>query len=387
MSPRFTFPRPVPLEQIERWDGEWPVTCSEGTKADGPPPVLSVCIPAYNGALYLAEAMKSVLDQTFSDFELIVVDDASTDATVEIARSFHDPRIRRFCNRVNRGLVGNWNRCIELARGAYVCIFHQDDVMMPGNLAAKVSFLDSYPTAGFVHSNVLQVGPQGELLSEYWSPKLGPEDVGLQAGAVVLDKLLRGGNAVCAPSVVLRRACLDAVGPFDGRLPYTADWEMWMRTAVFVDVGYFIEPLVKYRRHESNETLKFLGPAELKHAYSAKRLLLEKCRRHIPGAELLEAELARQYWELAVREARIKREKGDHVEAWRYLQVAAGCEQVPRPSNEDARLRAGFADVEEVRAELSLARGRIAAMESTKFWRLRRAWFRFKRTLRLPADE
>ncbi len=356
-------------------------------EADGPPPILSVCIPAYNGARYVAEAIKSVLDQSFSQFELIVVDDSSTNATVEIANSFRDSRIRCVCNLVNRGLVGNWNRCIELARGGYICIFHQDDVMMPDNLAAKVNFLDSHPTAGFVHSNVLQVGPQGELLSECWSPKLGPEDVGLLAGAVVLDKLLRGGNAVCAPSVVLRRACLDAVGPFDGRLPYTADWEMWMRVAVFFDVGYFIEPLVKYRRHEGNETLKFLGAAELEHAYRAKRLLLGKCRRHIPGAELVEAELARQYWELAMREARIKRESGDDLEAWRYLQVAAGCERVPRAGDEDARLRAGFADVEEVRAELSLARGRIAAMESTKFWRLRRAWFRLKRTLRLPADE
>ena len=129
---------------------------------------------------------------------------------------------------MNRGLVGNWNRCVELARGTYLCIFHQDDLMMPGNVAAKVTFLDEHPTAGFVHSNVLQVGPRGELLSEWWSPPLGPDDVGLQAGAVVLEKLLRGGNAVCAPSVVMRRECLDAIGPFDGRLPDTADWEMWI---------------------------------------------------------------------------------------------------------------------------------------------------------------
>jgi glycosyltransferase involved in cell wall biosynthesis len=348
--------------------------------------VLSVCIPAYNGALYLAEAMKSVLDQSYSDFELIVVDDASSDATAEIAQSFQDPRLRHFRNRVNRGLVGNWNRCIELARGSYLCIFHQDDIMMPGNLASKVRFLDENPTAGFVHSNVLQVGAQGELLSEWWSPPLGPEDVGLKAGAMVLDKLLRGGNCVCAPSVVLRRECLGTLGPFDGRLPYTADWEMWMRASVFHDVGYFIEPLVKYRRHAGNETLKFLGEQEAGHAYRAKIMVLEKCGRYIPGAEELKAELARQYREFAVREVESRGDSGDYREAWRYLTAAASLEERREDSGEEARLQSARVELEHVRTELSVARDRITAMESSKFWRLRRAWFRLKRALGLPAD-
>jgi hypothetical protein len=366
------------------------MTRPESTKGHASGPVLSVCIPTYNGAAYLAEAMKSVLDQTLADFELIVVDDASTDATVEIAKSFEDRRIRHFSNRVNRGLVGNWNRCIELARGTYVCLFHQDDVMMPDNLAAKVSFLDRRPTAGFVHSNVLQVGPQGELLSASWSPKPAPDDVGLHAGAAVLDKLLRGWNTVCAPSVVLRRACVDVLGPFDGRLPYTADWEMWMRAAVFFDVGYLIEPLVKYRRHERNETLRFLGGEELEHAYRAKILVLEKCGQYIPGAEQLKAQLARQYWGFAVEKAQLSGEKGDYHEACRYLRAAesfVGWEVGQPPRAEDMRLQSARVELEQVGAELGLARARITAMESSKFWKLRRLWHRLKRALRLPADD
>jgi hypothetical protein len=351
-------------------------------------PVLSVCIPTYNGAAYLAEAMKSVLEQGGIDLELLMVDDASTDATVEIARSFDDQRIRHFTSGVNRGLVGNWNRCIELARGTYLCIFHQDDVMMPGNLAAKVDLLDRNPRAGLVHSNVLQVGPRGELLSEWWSPRLGPEDVGVQAGATVLDKLLHGGNAVCAPSVILRRACLEVLGPFDGRLPYTADWEMWMRVAVFFDVGYLIEPLVKYRRHEGSETLKFLGANGLEHAYRAKVLVLERCGKDIPGAEHRKGQLRRQYWEFAVHSARLHGERGDYREACRYLRAAetfVGGDGDPAPTAEDVRLPAALVELEQVRAELDRVRGRVTAMESSKFWKLRRAWFRLTRALRGPG--
>jgi hypothetical protein len=353
-------------------------------------PRLSVCIPTYNGAAYLAEAMKSVLDQSLSDFELIVVDDASTDATVEIARSFEDPRIRHVGHRVNRGLVGNWNRCLELARGTYVCIFHQDDIMMPDNLVAKVSFLDRSPGVGFAHSNVLQIGPGGELLSDSWWPKPAPDDAGRQPGTAVLDRLLTGGNAICAPSVVLRRDCVDALGPFDGRLPYTADWEMWMRAAVFFDVGYLIEPLVKYRRHQGNETLRFIGPDALEHAHRAKLLVLERCEAHIPGAQPRKAQLARQYWALAVQEAQLSSERGDYAEAGRYLRAAetfVGPEIEPEPPAADRRLQAARVELERMRTELGLARARITAMESSKFWALRRAWLRLKRALHLSAEQ
>jgi Glycosyl transferase family 2 len=370
--------------------GERILTRLESPKGNGAPPVLSVCIPTYNGAAFLAEAMKSVLDQNFAEFELIVVDDASTDATVEVATSFDDRRIRHFRNRVNRGLIGNWNRCVELARGTYVCIFHQDDVMMPGNLAAKVDLLDRNPRAGFVHSNVLQVGPQGELLSEWWSPRPPPEEVGVHAGARLLDQLLQGGNTVCAPSVVLRRDCLEALGPFDGRLPYTADWEMWMRVAAFFDVGYLREPLVKYRRHEFSETLKFQGADGLEHAYRAKALVLAKCGREIPAAEHRKGQLRRQYWGVALQAALRSAESEDYGEACRYLRAAAkftGGEGASPPGAEDVRLQAARVELEQVRAELDRVRGRVAAMESSKFWNLRRAWFRLKRALHLPADE
>ena len=118
--------------------------------ANGQPVKVSVCIPSHNGADFLPQAIESVLAQTFTDFELVVVDDSSDDASVAIARSFDDPRLRLHANPARLGLVGNWNRCVELARGEYIYLFHQDDVMEPDNLARKSSFLDEHPSAGFV---------------------------------------------------------------------------------------------------------------------------------------------------------------------------------------------------------------------------------------------
>lgn len=354
-----------------------------------PRPSLSVCIPTCNGATYLGEAIASVLDQNL-DLELIVVDDASTDKTAEMARAFQDPRIRHYSNRVRRGLVGNWNRCLELARAKYVCIFHQDDIMMAGNLAAKVELLERNPRVGFVHSNVLQVGPRGELLSSGWTPSPDPGDAGVRAGAAVLDELLRGGNVVCASSVVLRRECLEALGPFDGRLPYTADWEMWMRTAVFFDVGYLVEPLVKYRRHLRNHTLQFVGADALEHAYRAKMLVLEKCGGEIPAAGQLGRYLAHWYWNLALEQAHACSEQGDYREVRRCLRAAetfAIEQDGGRDPNDETQLRAARVELEQMRNEVRAVRGRIAAMETSKFWTMRREWFRVKRALGLPADE
>ena len=106
---------------------------------DTPPPVLSICVPTYNGQAYLAEALESILQQTYASFEVIVVDDGSTDKTLEIVQAFAaaDVRLRVYQNPQQRGIPGNWNECVRLARGQYVCVFHQDDVMLPNNLARK----------------------------------------------------------------------------------------------------------------------------------------------------------------------------------------------------------------------------------------------------------
>jgi glycosyltransferase involved in cell wall biosynthesis len=287
-----------------------------------PRPTVSVCIPTHNGAPYLERAIASVLAQTFADFELLVVDDRSSDASPAIARSFTDPRVRCVANELRRGLVANWNRCLELAGGEHVAIFHQDDVMMPENLADKVGLLQAHPAVGMVHSNVHQIGPADELIAESWYTYPTAEEDGVHPGLAYLRRMLTGLNPVCAPSVVLRRECYERLGGFDGRLPFTADWEMWMRIAAFYDIGYRIRPLMAYRRHPDMESARFRGARELEQGYRAKMLVLEKVGGRMPDADALRRHVIDEHRHLAVERARQAQAAGHADEVLRYLVLA-----------------------------------------------------------------
>src|SRR6266851_9466342 len=212
---------------------------------------VSVCIPTYNGAEFVVKAIESVLAQTFADFELLVVDDRSDDTTVDIVRSFPDPRVRICQNEKRLGIPGNWNRCLSLARGEYICLFHQDDVMLPENLERKVQVLASDATISFVHS-------AAETLVENSAPTvLGNwiEDASqdfIVEGVTYFRRLFFHGNLICAPAVVARRQRLVELGGFDAQLGYTPDYEMWMKACVKGSVGFLSRPLVEYRWHGKN---------------------------------------------------------------------------------------------------------------------------------------
>ena len=283
---------------------------------------VAVCVPTYNGGRYLAESIASVLGQSFYDFDLLVVDDCSTDNTRAVVSQFGDPRIRAIWNDTRLGLVGNWNRALSLCRGDYVCLFHQDDIMAPDNLQKKVAFLDEHPTAGLVHSNVAQIGSLGETISEWWYFKPDPADAGLQRGADFFTRLLTGPNIVCCPSVVLRRSVIERVGPFDPSLPFTTDLEMWMRVALSYDIGYLTETLVKYRQHAGGETSNFLGVKELEHRYAAKRVVLSKHADRLPDLPVLNERLADTYKKLALERANESFGRHEHEQARAYLQLA-----------------------------------------------------------------
>lgn len=293
-------------------------------------PLVSIVIPVYNRPALVREAIDSALAER--DVEVIVVDDCSTDDTRDVVASFDDPRVSYVANETRQGLVGNWNRCLALARAPYVTVFHQDDVMHPENLARKAAFLDAHPSVGMVHSNVRQIGPAGEVLSRWWYAEPRPVDEGVHAGRDEFLALLRGVNRVCCPSVVWRRTWYETLGGFDARLPFTADWEMWMRLALFADVGYLNAALVDYRRHDANETEKFLGVAELEHALLAKQLVLEKYAERIGDAAGLRAEITGRYREHALAEAARRYRRDDASGARPFLAFAASLQSTDGPA-------------------------------------------------------
>jgi glycosyltransferase involved in cell wall biosynthesis len=187
-------------------------------------PAVSVCIPAYNRAKLLRELMESVLAQTFQNLELIVCDNASEDHTESVVRSFSDKRIRYFRSPQNLGHRENWNRCLRLARGNYIAILPDDDMMLPENLARKVEALLCSPQVGLVHSKHHLIDEEGRIIKYDTNWDHGPDrivDV-LEGRAGLLTAFL---NTINLPTVLFRRACYEKLGGFSDRIKFAYDWE------------------------------------------------------------------------------------------------------------------------------------------------------------------
>ncbi|NEP78111.1 MAG: glycosyltransferase [Okeania sp. SIO3B3] len=220
-------------------------------------PKVTVCLPTYNSGEFLTQAIDSVLQQTFTDFELIISDDCSNDNTPEIITSYlqKDNRIRYLRNSKNLGLFTNWNQCLESTNGEYITIFAQDDVMLPKNLEQKVNILDKYQNIGLVTSSVMVVDANNNHLNWNWANYL--EDK-LVNGKEWVRNILGEANPICCPFVLMRRQVLEKVGrKFNENYAYAADLELWLRIALVADLYFVKEILGYYRWHEGNKTHSF----------------------------------------------------------------------------------------------------------------------------------
>ncbi len=243
-------PHPSPFD----WAQDRPLSGGEGRGEKFFAPTtraVSVCVPTYNGAAFIEEALHSILNQTYQDFELLVVDDGSTDATLDIVQSFPDPRIQVHRNPERLGIPANWNRCLELAGGEFVCLFHQDDVMLPENLECKVQLLSADETVGFVHSGVEALVDESAPSSFANWIEDATEDTVFD-GLEYFRTLLLRGNRVCAPTVMARRHALLEQGGFDKDLGFACDYAMWLRLCLTYRVGFLARPLIRYRWHGGN---------------------------------------------------------------------------------------------------------------------------------------
>jgi glycosyltransferase involved in cell wall biosynthesis len=214
-------------------------------------PKVSFVIPCYKLAHFLGDCVNSILAQSYDDFEALIMDDCSPDNTAEIARQFKDPRVIHVRNETNLGLVLNYKKGVELSRGRYVWAISADDCLRSKSVLQRyVDFLDKNPQVGFVFCPAMSLIEGKECGVNDWSAWPGDVDRTLSGHEVIRRSAYK--CAVCAPTGLARKECYLRLGGFPPNLTRCLDYYLWALFAAMYDVGYFAEPMVYYRGHDTN---------------------------------------------------------------------------------------------------------------------------------------
>ncbi|HXY53926.1 MAG TPA: glycosyltransferase family 2 protein [Nitrospirota bacterium] len=221
-------------------------------------PKVSVCMPTFNSENFLSEAIESVLKQSYTDFELIVSDDCSSDETVAIAKRYAeiDRRIKIRANEQNVGQARNLNLCLQHAKGEYIKFVFSDDVLVSKDALKKmVAVLDDNDEIALVASARYVIDGRSnviDLLSEYRGK------IGYCGSRIIQDCLVEQSNRIGEPTVVLFRKKHSSRG-FDVRYKQTVDLEMWAHLLEQGNFAYINEPLCAFRLHGHQETSRNLS--------------------------------------------------------------------------------------------------------------------------------
>jgi glycosyltransferase involved in cell wall biosynthesis len=210
-------------------------------------PPISVCIPAYNNEAFIGPAIESVLNQTFADFELVVIDDGSSDRTREKVHAFRDPRIRIVENERNLGHEGNWNKALREARGRFVKILPGDDLLHPRCLERQSAAFEDPAAAGVALVACARdiIDAKGRTIMRRRYPGAGGPISGLEA----VRRCVRAGtNLIGEPAAVLMPAEMIArAGMFAGTNLYVIDLDYWARLLLQGNLFVINEPLCGFR--------------------------------------------------------------------------------------------------------------------------------------------
>ncbi len=205
---------------------------------------VSVIIPTYNRSGLLCSAIISVLNQTFQDFEIIVVDDCSRDNTPDVVRKLNNKKIKYIRNKTNKGEAVARNTGIMNSDSEYIAFLDDDDEWLPEKLTLQVDLLkNSSLRVGVVYTGYIEV----DLTSQKILKKRHPSKKG------DIYKFLLIKNYVGIPSTVMvRRVCFDRIGLFDKMIPYPTDYDLWIRISKEFHFEYIEKPLVKYHIHKNS---------------------------------------------------------------------------------------------------------------------------------------
>jgi len=276
-------------------------------------PVVSVVLPVYNAESYIQEAVESILAQTYSDFEFLIIDDGSTDGSLAILQKYadEDPRIR-LRSRPNAGLVATLNEMLAEARGEYIARMDADDISLPNRFEQQVEFLNSHPEVALLGSWVDVIDPQGR--------RLRTAKVPVESDALVQQMLDRGGQFVFHPAIMARReAFAQAGGYIADRFP-AEDLHLFLKMAETAQLANLEEVLLKYREHPTKIGFQHRARQEevitsiLNDARQTRGLPELPPVKQVDNANMEETELKWAWWALGSGEVATAR----HY-AWRSL--------------------------------------------------------------------
>ena len=203
---------------------------------------VSVVIPAYNCMAFLPATLDSVLKQTFSNFEVLIVDDGSPDQVGAWAAQVADARVR-LISQANQGVAEARNTGIAESEGEYIAFLDNDDLWHPTKLEKQVHYFEANPTVGVVYTWTVLVDEQEQPTGRIFAS---------QAEGNVWQALLESDVISNGSSAMVRRCCFETVGGFDRNLNFAADLDMWLRLTTHYPFGLIKEPLTLYRQHSNS---------------------------------------------------------------------------------------------------------------------------------------
>lgn len=283
--------------------------------------LVSILMPNYNYAQYIEKAIESALNQTYENIELIIVDDASTDRSLELAQPYadRDERVRLFRNERNLGSVGNHNRTVELSRGRYIVVLSSDDYIAPTFVEECMNKLKEYPTAGMAACAMYVADEKGNVTqpANYYGSSF-------ICKGIYQCKVFLMSNTFVPSQVLFRRECIEdprvggafseAAGPF-------IDTDLWYRICLYYDFLYFDRRLCYYRVHMGSDSRSFENLRGVMHYYLLRQRFITLAR----GNEYLLQygdEAMRRTPLNCIRTIRVLIEKGEFRSAKRYLRLA-----------------------------------------------------------------
>jgi len=276
-------------------------------------PKVSVNICCFNSEKYLEETLRSVIQQSYRDWELVVVDDGSTDGTDKILRHYMDqgfPIV--FYQQGNRGFASARNKCVDLSSGEWIALIDHDDLCLPDRLEKQVALSEKYPNVSFFFANTEFFRDDGVVLSRVFDA-INPCEWDLSAGNA-LNLLLTHGNFITSASVFVRKDLVTEVGGFTEGYRYIADFDFFLRVAERHALCAQDRIVSNWRRHPNQATQTMKGIIDLEHIQLFQHWL------HHPSINTHTRQVVRRHiLKYLYKHAKFLGSNGQHAAALTYL--------------------------------------------------------------------